>query len=150
MNITDHSYLGYHAYKMDPKHRVSIPTAWRPATGETLFLLSSKTHDMDMIKVLSQAAYDRRVEIVQTSDLSQARKTALLGSLSMLSREASVNDQGKLLVPKELSEGAGIAAESEVMLVGRGMHFEVWNKEAHAKTLEIERAQAGADELGIL
>ena len=150
MNTTDHSYLGYLAYKMDPKYRVSIPTAWRPAAGQTLFLLSSKTHDMDMIKVLSQAAYDRRVEIIQTSDLSQARKTALLGSLSMLSREASVNDQGKLLVPKELSEGAGIAADSEVMLAGRGMHFEVWNKEAHAKALAIERAQAGADELGIL
>ena len=65
-------------------------------------------------------------------------------------REASVNDQGKLLVPKELSEGAGISAESEVMLVGRGLHFEVWNKEAHTRALEIERAQAGVDLLGIL
>lgn len=105
---------------------------------------------MAMIKVLSQEAFDRRVQTVQQSDYTPAKKTALLGSLSMLSREASVNDQGKLLVPKELSEAAGISAESEVMLVGRGLHFEVWNKEAHASALEIERAQAGADELGIL
>lgn len=150
MKTTDHSYLGYSAYKMDPKYRVSIPTAWRPVAGETLFLLSSKTHDMPMIKVLSQEAFNRRVQTVQDSDYTPAKKTALLGSLSMLSREASVNDQGKLLVPKELSEVAGISAESEVMLVGRGVHFEVWNKEAHARTLEIERAQAGEDELGIL
>lgn len=150
VKTTDHSYLGYSAYKMDPKYRVSIPTGWRPAAGQTLFLLSSRTHDMAMIKVLSQEAFDRRVQTVQESDYTPAKKTALLGSLSMLSREASVNDQGKLLVPKELSEAAGISAESEVMLVGRGLHFEVWNKEAHASALEIERAQAGADELGIL
>ena len=150
MHTTDHTYLGYQAYKMDPKYRVSIPTGWRPASGERLFLLSSKTHDMDMIKVLSQEAFDKRVQTVKESNLTPAEKSALLGSLSMLCREASVNDQGKLLVPKELSEGAGISAESEVMLVGRGLHFEVWNKEAHTRALEIERAQAGVDLLGIL
>ena len=150
MHTTDHTYLGYQAYKMDPKYRVSIPTGWRPAAGERLFLLSSKTHDMDMIKVLSQEAFDKRVQTVKESNLTPAEKSALLGSLSMLCREASVNDQGKLLVPKELSEGAGISAESEVMLVGRGLHFEVWNKEAHTRALEIERAQAGVDLLGIL
>jgi MraZ protein len=150
VSTADHTYLGYSAYKMDPKYRVSIPTGWRPAVGETLFLLSSKTHGMDVIKVLSQEAFDQRVKTVKESSLTQAEKTALLGSLSMLSRVASVNDQGKLLVPKELSEGAGIAAEAEVMLVGRGLHFEVWNKENHAKVLEIERAQAGVDSLGIL
>ena len=150
MHTTDHTYLGYQAYKMYPKYRVSIPTGWRPAAGERLFLLSSKTHDMDMIKVLSQEAFDKRVQTVKESNLTPAEKSALLGSLSMLCREASVNDQGKLLVPKELSEGAGISAESEVMLVGRGLHFEVWNKEAHTRALEIERAQAGVDLLGIL
>jgi MraZ protein len=150
VTTTDHTYLGYSAYKMDPKYRVSIPTGWRPAAGETLFLLSSKTHGMDVIKVLSQEAFDQRVKTVKESSLTPAEKTALLGSLSMLSRVASVNDQGKLLVPKELSEGAGIAAEAEVVLAGRGLHFEVWSKENHEKVLEIERAQAGVDVLGIL
>jgi DNA-binding transcriptional regulator/RsmH inhibitor MraZ len=149
VKITDSSYLGYSAYKMDPKYRVSIPTAWRPAAGQNLYLLSSRTHDMPMVKVLSQEAYDGRVRDVHESGYTPARKRALLSTLSMLSREASVNDQGKLLVPKELSESCGIAADSEVMLVGRGLHFEVWNKQSHAIALEIERAQVGEDELGI-
>ncbi len=150
MSTTNQSYLGYTPYKMDPKYRVSIPTAWRPAAGEVLFLQSSKTHDMPVIKVLSQQAFNERVEIVKNSSLSPAKKTAYLGSLSMLCREASVNDQGKLLVPKDLSETAGISSESEVVLAGRGMHFEVWNKENHVRALEIERNQADEDELGIL
>lgn len=142
--------MGYTPYKMDPKYRVSIPTAWRPAAGEVLYLLSSKTHEMPVIKVLSQQAFDERVETVKNSDLTPAKKTAMLGRLSMLCRVASVNDQGKLLVPKDLSEAAGIAAESEVVLAGRGMHFEVWSKANHVRVLEIEQTPDEDDDLGIL
>lgn len=142
--------MGYTPYKMDPKYRVSIPTGWRPTPGEVLYLLSSKTHDMPVIKVLSQQAFDERVKIVNDSDLTPAKKTAKLGQLSMLCRVASVNDQGKLLVPKDLSEAAGIAAESEVVLAGRGMHFEVWSKTNHGRVLEIEQNPDEDDDLGIL
>ncbi len=134
---------------MDPKFRVSIPTAWRPEAGAILFLLFSKAHGMPVIKVLSQEAFDERVATVKNSDLTPAKKTAMLGSLSMLCREASVNDQGKLLVPKDLSEKAEIFAESEVVLVGRGMHFEVWNTRNFDRALEIERNQDDENELGI-
>jgi MraZ protein len=142
--------MGYTPYKMDPKYRVSIPTAWRPAAGEVLYLLSSKTHEMPVIKVLSQQAFDERVETVKNSDLTPAKKTAMLGRLSMLCRVASVNDQGKLLVPKDLSEAAGISAEAEVVLAGRGMHFEVWSKANHVRVLEIEQTPDEDDDLGIL
>ena len=135
---------------MDPKFRVSIPTAWRPAAGEVLFLLSSKTHDLPVIKVLSQKAFNERVETVRSSDLTPAKKTAMLGRLSMLCRVASVNEQGKLLVPKDLSEQAGIFAEAEVVLAGRGLHFEVWSKGNHLRVLEIEMASDEEDDLGIL
>ncbi len=148
--MTTQAYMGYTPYKMDPKYRVSIPTAWRPAAGEVLYLLSSKTHDMPVIKVLSQQAFDERVETVKNSDLTPAKKTAMLGRLSMLCRVASVNDQGKLLVPKDLSEAAGIAAESEVVLAGRGLHFEVWSKSNHVRVLEIEQKTDEDDDLGIL
>lgn len=150
MTTADQRYKGFTPYKMDPKFRVSIPTAWRPEAGAVLFLLFSKTHEMPVIKVLSQEAFNERVETVKNSDLTPAKKQALLGSLSMLCREASVNDQGKLLVPKDLSEKAGISADSEVVLAGRGMHFEVWNKDNHERALEIEMAQDDVDELGIL
>ena len=142
--------MGHTPYKMDPKYRVSIPTAWRPAAGEVLYLLSSKTYDMPVIKVLSEKAYNHRKEIVKNSDLTQAKKTAKLGQLAMLCRVASVNDQGKLLVPKDLSEAAGIAAESEVVLAGRDLHFEVWSKENHVRVLEIEMNPEDDDDLGIL
>lgn len=105
---------------------------------------------MPVIKVLSQADYDRRVQIVNDSDLSPAKKAAKLGSLAMLCREVTLNDQGKLLVPKDLSEKAEIQPDSEVTLVGRDTNFEIWNKRNFDRALEIEMNQDDNDELGIL
>ncbi len=150
MNTSTQRYKGFHPYKMDSKFRVSVPTPWRPEAGAALYLLFSRAHEMPLIKVLSQEAFDHRVKVVEKSDLSPAKKAAKLGSLAMLSREANVNDQGKLLIPKELSEKAGIVADSEVMLAGRGLHFEVWNRANHERALEIEMNQDDDDELGIL
>ncbi len=130
---------------MDSKFRVSVPPNWRPPNGEFLRLLESKDHGMQVIKVLTQEAFDIRLKIIEDSDLSAGRKLELSGNLYMRCRAASVNDQGKLLIPKELSEKAGIAAEDEVILAGRGAHFEVWNKANHERLMEIE----DEDELGI-
>lgn len=144
------NYLGFNPYKMDAKFRVSVPPDWRPQAGQKLFLLFSRTHEMPLVKVLSQRAYDMRVETVEKSELSPAKKIAKLGTFAMLCREASVNDQGKLLVPKDLSEKSGLAAETELMVVGRGIHFELWNKDNFERALEIELNQDDEDELGIL
>lgn len=150
LSTTGQRYWGFAPYKMDPKYRVSIQPAWRPAAGSVLRLLFSKTHDLPVIKVLTEEAFDERVAIVENSDLSSAKKQAKLGSLYMMCREASVNEQGKLLVPKDLSEKAGIAADGEVVLAGRGKHFEIWSKSNHERVLEIEMNQDDEDELGIL
>jgi DNA-binding transcriptional regulator/RsmH inhibitor MraZ len=117
--------------------------------GASLFLLFSKEHEMPVVKVLSQEAYDEKVELIKGSDKTPAEKGKMLGKLAMLCREASLNDQGKLLVPKDLSEKAGIAADSDVMLAGRGIHFEIWSKSNFDKVLEIETSQEEEDDLGI-
>ena len=150
VSSTNQRYKGFTPYKMDPKFRVSIPPLWRPEAGSSLFLLLSSQHGMAVVKVLSQEAYNEKVELIQGSTMTPKVKSDKLGRLAMLSREAFLNDQGKLLVPKEMSEKAGIAAEAEVVLVGRGIFFQIWSKANFATVLEIESGQADDDdELGI-
>jgi len=149
VSTTNQRYKGFKPFKMDPKFRVSIPTAWRPEAGASLFLLFSKEHEMPVVKVLSQEAYDEKVDLIKASDKTPAEKSKMLGKLAMLCREASLNEQGKLLVPKDLSELAGINAESDVMLAGRGIHFEIWSKANFDVKLALEMAQEEDDELGI-
>ena len=146
---TDQPYKGFTPYKMDPKFRVSIQPSWRPEAGEPLFLLYSTAYDMPVIKVHSQAAYDEKVARIQDSTLTPKAKSLKLGRLAMLSVEATLNDQGKLLVPKSLSEKAGIQADAEVMLAGRGNYFEIWSKENFLQVLAREHGQDDDDDLGI-
>lgn len=134
---------------MDPKFRVSIPTAWRPEAGAVLYLLFSKEHSMPMVKVLSSEAYDEKVALIEASDKTPAEKGKILGKLAMLCREVSLNEQGKLLVPKDLSELAGMSSEADVVLAGRGIHFEIWSKANFEIKLGIEMAQEEDDDLGI-
>jgi len=104
---------------------------------------------MPVVKVLSEEAYNEKVELIKESDLTPAEKNKKLGKLAMLCREVTLNDQGKLLVPKDLSEKANISSESEVVLAGRGIHFEVWSKSNFDRVLEIETADEEDDDLGI-
>jgi DNA-binding transcriptional regulator/RsmH inhibitor MraZ len=149
MSSNHQRYKGFKPFKMDPKFRVSVPPAWRPDAGATLFMLFSKSYDMPLVKVLSQEAYDEKVELIRNSDKTPAEKGKLLGKLAMLCREASLNEQGKLLVPKDLSEKSGIEADGDVVLAGRGIYFEIWSKANFDRMLEIETAEEEDDELGI-
>jgi len=104
---------------------------------------------MPVVKVLSQEAYIEKVDLIKGSEKTPAEKGKMLGKLAMLCREVTLNDQGKLLIPKDLSEKTGIAADSDVMLAGRGIHFEIWSKTNFDKVFEIETGQEEDDDLGI-
>ncbi len=100
-----------------------------------------------MLKVLTRQGYMERVEIVEKSDKDEATKRQLKGRLAMLCREVSINEQGKMLIPKDLSERAEIKPDSEIMLVGRHGHYEVWNRVHFERSEELEMNQH--DDLGI-
>jgi len=102
---------------------------------------------MPMLKVLTQEGYMERVDIVEKSAKDEATKRQLKGRLAMLCREVSINEQGKMLIPKDLSERAEIKPDSEIMLVGRHGHFEVWNRHHFERSEELEMNQN--DDLGI-
>ncbi len=142
-------YKGFHPYKMDPKFRVSVLASWRPEAGSPLFLLFAKHLEFPLVKVLSQEAYNEKVDLIKSSGKPAKEQGKLLGKLAMLCREATLNEQGKLLVPKDLSEKAGIDADSDVTLVGRGIHFEIWSRANFDTVFDIETNEEIEDDLGI-
>ncbi len=60
-----------------------------------------------------------------------------LGQWTMLCRETTLSDQGKLLIPRDLCEQVRLLAGSEVMRVGRHRYFEIWNRENRIDNLGI-------------
>lgn len=134
---------------MDPKNRISIAPDFRPAPGEKVFLLSAETYDMPVLRVLNVAEYDRRVAIVRNSDKPEKDKTRILGKFASLCHEASINDQGKLLISKDLVGEIEIEPEGMAWLVGRQSYFEIWSEKNYIRLRKIEKEQDD-DDLGIL
>ena len=137
-------------YKMDPKFRVSIPVDWRPETEETAIRLQlSKEHELPVIKVFSEAEFDKKFEQVEKSDLTPAKKQQIVGHLRMMSKKATVSSQGKLSVPKDWSEKIGLKADSAVILAGRGPFYMLCTPETFDKITDIELGMDDGD-LGVL
>lgn len=149
MEIDNQRYTGFYPYKIDPKFRVSIQSAWRPEAGEPLYLLLANDLGLPLVRVLDKASYDFKVKTINDSGKTPLEKGKLLAKLALLSRTATVNEQGKLLVPKDLSEQAGIQPDSEVMLAGRGMNFEIWDRAIFDQYLAKLTGEDAEDDLGI-
>ena len=151
MAATRNIFESHYDYKMDPKYRVSIPVAFRPQKDdEAVRLQISKEHEqLAVIKVFSLAAFADKFRQIADADLPQAKKNQLEGALRMLSREASINSQGKLTVPKEWAERIGLKADGPVKLAGRGKYFIMCTDETFNRLAELDFNMGDAG-LGVL
>ena len=140
---------GHLDHKMDPKYRVSIPVEWRPEKGETLRLQLSNRHGVPLIRVLTEEAFRERLQRIDASDLDVGEKDDMRSTLHMMCVNTKLNDQGKLLVPKEWSLKADLVADKEVKLVGRGPHFEIMSVENFNKVYEAEHQSMRNDKLRV-
>lgn len=152
MSATPQFMEGRYDHRTDPKYRVSVPVDWRPAPGETLRLLHSTSYELPVVVALTETEYlDRLAQIDAAEDLNPLEKRQLKGRLHSKCRPATVNPQGKLLVPKDWSEAAGLPCGDAVVLIGRGTYFEIWNTDNYALVEERETEQLAAlnDKLGV-
>ena len=135
-------YNGFQEHKVDPKYRVAIPVAWRPEEGEQLILQESSRQGTPYIRVLTLAAFaEMEQNIRQHPDRSAGQIREALEWLYAGILPVTVNNQGKLLIPKEWSTRAHIAAESSVMLVGRGNYFDIYSSADYAKVNDTQKAR---------
>jgi DNA-binding transcriptional regulator/RsmH inhibitor MraZ len=135
------NFIGFQEHKMDSKFRVSIPVAWRPQEGEQLILQEADRYGHKYIRVLTLDAFAQieqeisETQGVDNGDIREAIEVLYDGILAV-----TVNNQGKLLIPKDWSLRADIAAESNVILAGRGRYFDIFNTDSYAKIKTAQKA----------
>lgn len=126
---------------MDSKYRVSIPVAWRPQEGDQLILQEADRYGYKYIRVLTLTAFaqiEQEINETQGVDAGDIREAIEMLYESIL--PVTINNQGKLLIPKEWSTRANIAAESNVTLAGRGRYFDICNSEHNLRIKELQKA----------
>ena len=143
MGVPRHSFEGFNDFKLDAKGRVSVPSEWRPQKGEVLHLrlLKWKTHQVPVLKALTDEAFAAMIRSIdEDPSLGAGQKGAKKGLIYSRNTPVTINEQGKLLIPKKLVGEQGLAPGGSVHLYGRGTNFDIVSPRDHEAMQKVEEA----------
>ena len=120
------AFIGTHIHTLDDKGRVSVPAQFRrQLTAEDLYL----NVGMEGCLVLYPSQRWQELE-EKLLALPRNRETRFfVRSLAQNLRAVSVDSQGRISIPSELAEKAGISGD--VMFLGKFDTMELWQPERY-------------------
>lgn len=126
--------MGHSPAKIDEKGRLKVPSGFRKIIeekyGQDCFITST---DGERALVYPLPVwYDFQSRLAKVPSTSQA-KVKLLERVNYFGQVASIDNQGRVLVPAVLRNDAGIA--DDVVVLGNTDHLIVWNEERMKKRL---------------
>ncbi|WP_137921450.1 division/cell wall cluster transcriptional repressor MraZ [Hydrogenophaga sp. 2FB] len=117
-------FQGASSLSLDAKGRLSMPTRHRDALGAALTITK---HPHGCLMVFPRSAWEQfRERIVNLPMSAQWWKRIFLGN----AMDVDMDGSGRVLVSPELRAGAGIS--KDVVLLGMGAHFELWDAQVYA------------------
>lgn len=145
MRLPGQHCSGHLDRQLDSKGRVSLPVEWRPPAGECVYMIGVKVEGIPALRVLTQAAFDRKLaEIDESQEATPAQRDRARGILYGATIETKVNDQGKLTLPKAVAEANGFTLPGAAHLIGRGGLFEIFTPEngaaIHAAEVKVRES----------
>jgi len=133
-------FSGTYDYSVDSKGRVAIPVAFRKELGpseETFFLVPGRDMTIEVHPLSAWDDYENRTLLKFPEDRREAQRASRY--LYASATKATLDSQGRILLPKRLKERAGI--KNEVVFAGAGNCFEIWEPQRfHAYMEEAEKS----------
>jgi MraZ protein len=128
-------FLGEYAHSLDDRGRITLPRRIRQEIDEREIILSrgfdTCIFGFDTRRWETEA--NKQLEIPVTEiKARELRRYMFAGAV-----KAEIDKLGRVLLPAQLKEYAHV--DQEVMVIGAGDHFEIWNKttwEEYANTLK--------------
>lgn len=143
-------FLSTTTNRVDRKGRISVPAAFRsalPAGGfEGIVVYASFKHDcihgadLGFMEKLSDSIHG---DFGLYSDENEALANAILAS----ARQLPFDPEGRVLLPRDLIEHAGISKEAT--FVGLGKTFQIWEPAAYARHRDTQRSLAEQTAAGL-
>ena len=134
-------FQGASSLSLDAKGRLSVPTRHRDDLSATAAgQLTITKHPHGCLMVFPRPEWEKfRERIAQLPMSAQWWKRIFLGN----AMDVDMDGTGRVLVSPELRQAAGLTRD--VMLLGMGQHFELWDKTTY-EAKEAEAMQAGMPE----
>lgn len=122
-------YRGATSLNLDAKGRLAVPTKHREAMQlECAGNVVLTAHPHRCLLLYPQPAWEPIQAKMMALSSFDKRSSALQRLLVGYAEDITLDSAGRLLVSPALREFANL--DKEVMLVGQGSHFELWNMEA--------------------
>ena len=114
--------IGTYQHNMDAKGRVAVPAKFREDLGDLFYV----TKGLDgCLFVLSASEWKRLQEKMKAMPI--ARSVALQRFFFSGAAEVETDKQGRILIPEQLQEYAGL--EKDVTVTGVSSRAEIWDTE---------------------
>jgi DNA-binding transcriptional regulator/RsmH inhibitor MraZ len=141
VSVLKHRFERFFDYKLDSKFRVSVPSEWRPGGGESLplRLLKWQNYGVPVLKAVTDEAFEAMIRSIEEDEgLNAGQKGQKTGLLYTLNTPVTINEQGRMLIPKKLAEEQGMEAGGMVHLFGRGTNFDIVSPRDYAAMSEAQ------------
>ncbi len=132
-------YAGITALSLDAKGRMMVPARYRETLlAESSGALALLESDDGCLLLMARRLWEERIAGFTGGDADAEQRRFWLG----LSDTPDMDGQGRLLINPVLRDGAGI--QRDVILLGVGTHFEIWD----AVTLDTHKQAVRARKRG--
>jgi MraZ protein len=128
---------------LDAKGRISIPTRYRDALAEQAGgSLTQTRHPDGCLLVYPRPEWEKKREQIAAFPMgARSLQRLLLGN----AQDVEIDASGRVLIAPELRTVSGMTRD--VMLLGMGAHFELWDAAALARREAEDLAQGMPDVL---
>ena len=135
-------FFGTHSVKVDDKGRLKLPSLVKERLVErykdATYIVTSLTGDS--VVIWPQPEFERiDRSLAQMSEFSKVR-VKFQNTVNRYGAEATLDEQGRMLIPAKLRESAGM--KGEVTLFWQGNHLEVHNQAKYDAEADQNRLTA--------
>jgi len=133
-------FLGEYKLKFTGKGRIVLPKLMRQELGENKLIVLSRGFE-GCIWGFSQKGFEIEARKQLKVSVTEERARMIRRYLFSGSVSAELDAQGRFIIPSTLLTYA--KAGSEVVIIGAGDHFEIWNNKFWKKHLKIVEREYG-------
>ncbi len=132
-------FKGQAEYSVDSKGRIAIPAKMRSAMNPEAKNTFTATRGFERCIIIYALDHWQRVE-EELSELNtyKAESRNFVRLVMMWAEEVSLDAQGRIGMPRQLLEFAGI--EERALIIGSLNHIEIWNPDTFATHLAEQSA----------
>ena len=132
-------FLGRHDFALDPKKRFTIPSEWRGALGNVVYVMPDRRERC--LNLYSQEEMDVFLEQLRQKALLDPALNKVFAKLGAVSQQLSLDIQGRIRICDKLLQFANLT--TTVAMVGAVRMIELWSPEALPPEGEVDQAELG-------